>query len=36
MDNRMHFITLKNQGYHYEHNFGHGQKHLSVVFAMVM
>jgi hypothetical protein len=30
------FNTLKNQGYHYEHNFGHGQKHLSVVFAMVM
>jgi hypothetical protein len=30
------FNTLKNQGYHYEHNFGHGVKHLSVVFAMLM
>lgn len=28
--------TLKNQGYHFEHNFGHGYQHLSVVFAMVM
>jgi len=23
------FNTLKNQGYHLEHNFGHGKKHLS-------
>lgn len=30
------FNTLKNQGYHYEHNFGHGDQHLSVVFAMLM
>ena len=30
------FNTLKNQGYHFEHNFGHGRKHLSVVFAMLM
>lgn len=30
------FNTLKNQGYHFEHNFGHGEKHLSVVFAMLM
>ena len=30
------FNTLKNQGYHFEHNFGHGQKNLSVVFAMLM
>jgi hypothetical protein len=30
------FNTLKNQGYHYEHNFGHGQQNLSVVFAMLM
>ncbi len=30
------FNTLKNQGYHYEHNFGHGQRNLSVVFAMLM
>src|SRR5438034_7811866 len=28
--------TLKNQGYHFEHNDGHGMQHLSVVFAMVM
>lgn len=30
------FNTLKNQGYHFEHNFGHGQQHLSVVFAFLM
>jgi len=30
------FNTLKNQGYHFEHNFGHGHNHLSVVFAMLM
>lgn len=30
------FNTLKNQGYHFEHNFGHGQNHLSVIFAMLM
>lgn len=30
------FNTLKNQGYQFEHNFGHGQNHLSVVFAMLM
>lgn len=30
------FNTLKNQGYHYEHNYGHGQRHLSVVFALLM
>ena len=30
------FNTLKNQGYHFEHNFGHGEKNLSVVFAMSM
>ena len=30
------FNTLKNQGYHYEHNFGHGNENLSVVFAMLM
>jgi hypothetical protein len=28
--------TLKNQGYHLEHNYGHGEQHLSVVFAMLM
>ena len=30
------FNTLKNQGYHFEHNYGHGIKNLSVVFATVM
>lgn len=30
------FNTLKNQGYHFEHNYGHGNKNLSVVFAMLM
>ena len=30
------FNTLKNQGYHFEHNFGHGHQHLSVVFAFLM
>lgn len=30
------FNTLKNQGYHFEHNFGHGVKNLSVVFALLM
>ncbi|MEI7849300.1 MAG: transposase [Chloroflexota bacterium] len=30
------FNTLKNQGYHFEHNFGHGEKNLSVVFASLM
>jgi hypothetical protein len=30
------FNTLKNQGYHFEHNYGHGEENLSVVFAMLM
>lgn len=30
------FNTLKNQGYQFEHNFGHGVENLSVVFAMLM
>ena len=30
------FNTLKNQGYQFEHNFGHGEQNLSVVFAMLM
>jgi hypothetical protein len=30
------FNTLQNQGYHFEHNFGHGYQHLSVVFAVLM
>jgi len=28
--------TLKNQGYHLEHNYGHGKQHLSTVFAYLM
>ena len=30
------FNTLKNQGYNFNHNYGHGQENLSVVFAMLM
>ena len=30
------FNTLKNQGYQFEHNFGHGNKNLSHVFATLM
>lgn len=30
------FNTLKNKGYHFEHNFGHGYKNLSTVMAMLM
>jgi Transposase DDE domain len=30
------FNTLKNQGYNFEHNYGHGTQNLSVVFATVM
>ncbi len=30
------FNTLKNQGYHMEHNYGHGEKHLSVVLMLIM
>ena len=30
------FNTLKNQGYQLEHNYGHGQKHLTTVFGMLM
>lgn len=30
------FNTLKNQGYHFEHNFGHGHKYLSTVFGCLM
>ena len=30
------FNTLKNQGYHFEHNVGHGYQHLSVVFALLI
>ena len=28
--------TLKNQGYHFEHNYGHGYKNLCTVFAVLM
>jgi hypothetical protein len=30
------FNTLKNQGYNFEHNYGHGEQNLSVVLAMLM
>jgi hypothetical protein len=30
------FNTLKNQGYRFEHNYGHGYKHLSCIFAHLM
>ena len=30
------FNTLKNQGYRFDHNYGHGAKNLSVVFALLM
>ena len=30
------FNTLKNRGYHFEHNFGHGDRYLSVIFAHLM
>jgi hypothetical protein len=30
------FNTLKNQGYQFEHNFGHGNKQLSTVLAYLM
>ena len=30
------FNTLKNQGYRFEHNFGHGERHLVTVFAHLM
>jgi hypothetical protein len=30
------FNTLKNQGYEFEHNFGHGYRHLSTNFAQLM
>lgn len=29
------FNTLKNQGYHLEHNFGHGRQNLSMIFFML-
>lgn len=30
------FNTLKNQGYHFEHNYGHGQDQLATVLAYLM
>ena len=30
------FNTLKNQGYHFEHNYGHGTKNLATVLALLM
>ena len=30
------FNTLKNQGYHLEHNYGHGDKNLSVVLMLIL
>ena len=30
------FNTLKNQGYQFEHNFGHGYKYLSHIFGLLM
>lgn len=30
------FNTLKNQGYNFEHNYGHGKKNLCSVFTMLM
>lgn len=30
------FNTLKNQGYNFEHNYGHGNKYLTTVFACLM
>lgn len=30
------FNTLKNQGYHFEHNYGHGVQHLATNLALLM
>lgn len=30
------FNTLKNLGYHFEHNYGHGEDHLATMFAYLM
>ena len=30
------FNTLKNQGYHFEHNYGHGQQNLATILALIM
>ena len=30
------FNTLKTKNYHFEHNFGHGNRYLSTIFGMLM
>lgn len=30
------FNTLKNQGYHFTHNYGHGEQYLATVLAVLM
>lgn len=30
------FNTLKHQGYHFKHNYGHGQQHLATVLALLV
>ena len=30
------FNTLKNQGYNFEHNYGHGKKYLATVLSFIM
>lgn len=30
------FNTLKNQGYEFEHNYGHGQRNLNFIFSLLM
>jgi hypothetical protein len=30
------FNTLKNQGYNFEHNYGHGNNNLCTIFGMLM
>jgi hypothetical protein len=30
------FNTLKNQGYHFEHNYGHGKEYLATILAVIM
>ena len=30
------FNTLKNQGYHFEHNYGHGKQNLATILALLM
>lgn len=30
------FNTLKTQGYHFEHNYGHGERHLATTLVMLM